>query len=125
MKVCVSTYNNKCRITLYILGTFFYFLVLSNNQPNLYQRINELVATDIGNKWKDFARALNIKEGKIDELDEKYRSIPDRVYNILQFHRSNPRCTNERNYVLSIANALTKARRNDLRKQVEEIVLLI
>lgn len=98
---------------------------MPDNHQDLYQTINELVATDIGNKWKDFARALNIKEGKIDELDEKYRSIPDRVYKILQLHRSNPVNTNRAKYILSVSHALTKARRNDLRKQVEEIAVLI
>lgn len=66
----------------------------------------------------DFGRALDIREGDIDELEMQHKSIRDRVLKMLKYYESN---CDERKWKSGLLQALSTARRNDLRKQVQEL----
>lgn len=87
-----------------------------------HHRINTIIANEIGKKWKDFARALNIKEGKIDELELNHSELYERVIAVLNIHRSQFVVSSNRALESAVLNGLTSARRNDLRKKVEHIL---
>lgn len=87
-----------------------------------HNKINNIIATEIGVKWKQFARALNIKESTIDQLGLRNENdVHESVIAVLTIHRSQfP--LNSGLCELEILNALTSARRNDLRKKIETIL---
>ncbi|KAL3274243.1 hypothetical protein HHI36_015653 [Cryptolaemus montrouzieri] len=57
--------------------------------PKVKKRVYELIGTEIGRKWRDFGRELNLRESALEELEEKYKTIKDRTYAILLFHEKN------------------------------------
>ncbi|VEN61922.1 unnamed protein product [Callosobruchus maculatus] len=79
----------------------------------------EVISCQIGKKWKDFARALGIGEGHIDELQATYR---DRTYEIvieiLKYHKNS---SDERYWKIFLYSALEKARRRDLSRSIKEL----
>lgn len=91
---------------------------------NKYHRINSIIATEIGRKWKEFARALNVKEGKIDELEVNHSELYGRVIAVLEIHKTQSVLSCNRARVSAILNGLTTARRNDLRQKVENILIM-
>ncbi|KAJ3654709.1 hypothetical protein Zmor_013880 [Zophobas morio] len=93
-------------------------LVLPRLPPDLRERVYQVIASDIGKKWTDFARALHVPEGYIDELYYAQRNCHNRVYEILRYHQE--RC-DPRLWRSSLLDALTKARRNDLMQRVQTI----
>ncbi|EFA04650.1 Fas (TNFRSF6)-associated via death domain [Tribolium castaneum] len=80
-------------------------------------RVYKCIAEGIGQKWTDFARALGIPEGDIDDLNT-VRSTSARAYKILAFHEQN--CDRYR-WRSKLLEALTDARRKDLRLKVQDI----
>lgn len=93
------------------------FLVLPRFPKEPKQKIYQCIATDIGKKWADFARALHVPEGYIDKLD-KQKDLVSRVYEILRYYEE--RC-DPRTFRSGLLDALSDARRNDLRKKVQNI----
>ncbi|KAK9888399.1 hypothetical protein WA026_000650 [Henosepilachna vigintioctopunctata] len=106
----------------------------STSQNVLYQcsnsRINDagydiaetkaykVIATEIGKKWMNFGRTLKVKEHTLDELSLNYSRIEDRVYKILAFHKEE---CDPRYYRSRLMDGLVEARRQDLRKKVQDI----
>lgn len=78
------------------------------------------IATSIGQKWQDFARALKVPEGVIDELARSTMPPMDRVYQVIDYHHQN--CYDQREFEISLLEALGEARRNDLRVLVQNIL---
>ncbi|KAF2903816.1 hypothetical protein ILUMI_02368 [Ignelater luminosus] len=89
-----------------------------NNQPvlNLQHRsrrnqIFDCIVEQIGYKWKDLARNLDIVEGRIDELEERYKTIAERTRQILLYHET----LYPETWLPLLLEALNRSRRNDLR----------
>lgn len=82
--------------------------------------IYKLISEDIGRKWRDFGRELKIKEGQLDDLESRYNTSKSRTLEIFRMfeERSDPR-----SIVVDILEALIQVRRNDLRKEVEQILI--
>nr|CAH7740955.1 unnamed protein product [Callosobruchus chinensis] len=79
----------------------------------------EVISSQIGKKWKDFARALHIGEGHIDELQATYRERTyEIVMEILKYHKKS---SDERHWKILLYSALEKARRGDLSNCVKEL----
>ncbi|XP_019874832.1 FAS-associated death domain protein [Aethina tumida] len=98
----------------------------SPGHPSIFQEVNrdilirvqDKICNEIGKYWKEFARQLGISEGKIDELDAKFKSISEMTRQVLQYHIQ----TCEKNRLrTTICDALMRAKRNDLRKEIEHI----
>lgn len=96
----------------------FVLLVLPSVPDDIKERVYEVIMANIGSKWSDLARALNINEGRIDELGEVHKRISDRVREILCYYE---KFCDQRRWKSGLLEALTTARRNDLRKRVQEI----
>ncbi|XP_049942262.1 fas-associated death domain protein [Schistocerca serialis cubense] len=86
---------------------------------SLPPRVLELVSEEIGRKWKDLARQLGLREGKMNEIEARYpNNLKERVYACLaMFQENNPDGMEKK-----LLKALEKARRKDLRDQVEAIL---
>lgn len=82
--------------------------------------IYKLISGDIGRKWRDLGRELKIKEGQLDDLESRYNDSKTRTLEIFRMfeERSDPR-----SIVVDICEALIQVRRNDLRKEVEQILI--
>lgn len=82
--------------------------------------IYKLISEDIGRKWRDLGRELKVKEGQLDDLESKYNTSKSRTLEIFRMfeERSDPR-----SIVVDILEALIQVRRNDLRKEVEQILI--
>lgn len=83
------------------------------------RKIYKLISEEIGAKWKDFARALTIREGSIDELMTRYERVSERVNEILLYHETT--CCDKRLWKSKLLEALLEVRRNDLRKEIQLI----
>ncbi|KAJ8934759.1 hypothetical protein NQ314_013204 [Rhamnusium bicolor] len=82
------------------------------------ERVYRLICSEIGQKWKDLARALSVPEGQIDDLEHRYLRISDMTREVLLFHRE---ASDERYWKVKLCNGLTVARRNDLRLQIQDL----
>ncbi|GLV38800.1 hypothetical protein CBL_05799 [Carabus blaptoides fortunei] len=74
--------------------------VIVENNYDLKDKVHELILSEIGVKWVEFARALDIKE------------------DVLTLHMTN---VHPREWKFTLVEALTKARRNDLRREVDKL----
>jgi hypothetical protein len=83
------------------------------------ERVHQIIASNIGQKWIDFARALHIPEGKIDDLSTSIPNIHNRVHQILEHHE---KTCDEREWRSILLDALAEARRNDIRKKVQKVL---
>lgn len=92
--------------------------------PNVVDRINNVIQSEIGGKWRELARALSIPEGMIDELEENNtRSIREYTREILLYHKEN--CgTNFELWRSVLQRALVQARRTDLSERIDRILQL-
>lgn len=91
-----------------------------NKFQNRKHIIYKVISEDIGRKWRDLGRELKIKEGQLDDLESKYNTSKLRTLEIFRMfeERSDPR-----SIVVDICEALIQVRRNDLRKEVEQILI--
>ncbi|XP_030747903.1 uncharacterized protein LOC115876310 isoform X2 [Sitophilus oryzae] len=86
------------------------------------EQIHDLIRLEMGDKWKELARALKISEGIIDNLDSQHRgNIPEMVKEILENHlqrlKNNPHMWRSK-----LQQALVSARRTDLAERVDSIL---
>ncbi|RZC33371.1 uncharacterized protein BDFB_010838 [Asbolus verrucosus] len=109
-----TSYNNNDTRYVYNREEF---PVLPKIPADPKMRAYRLIATNIGQKWKDFARVLKIPEGHIDDLGSAYNNTAERVYEILRYHEQNDRLLWRSN----LLSALSDARRKDLRDEVQRI----
>lgn len=71
---------------------------------NQKQMIYNLIATNLNNDWQKFARNLNIKYSKIDEIDCENITIYQKIKNILEIYENEN--FNSNSYVFDLNNAL-------------------
>ncbi|KAJ6633124.1 hypothetical protein Bhyg_15879 [Pseudolycoriella hygida] len=83
-------------------------------------KIHQVVRTEIGRKWWEFGRHLEIKMGRLDEIDEEHRSVARKVDSI--FKALEEQNYNQFTYVDKICSALTDTRRTDLCTEIRKIM---
>lgn len=105
-----SVCKNKCCQSM---GCFRY------EENTCTKEAYQLICEEIGSKWKDLARALDIREADIDDL-ERCSRIYDRTMKVLLKHEKISR--NKFEWACNLKNALQKARRGDLRIKIEKII---
>lgn len=82
--------------------------------------IQQLVASEIGRKWKQMGRALQFSEAFLDELEDRYpRSLQEKVLSMINALRQ--QCQAESELVERIVQALRSVGRNDLVRRVEQM----
>lgn len=79
--------------------------------------IFNLLTREIGKKWRDFGRGLELAEGDLDEIELKFSvDLKSRILEILK------RFANDNSesiiFLQKLMNALTLARRNDLKREI-------
>lgn len=75
--------------------------------------VREMLVTGIGRHWKSFGRALNMSEGYLDGLQERYPyNLEEKLQEIVK------RVLSEENSLARIKRALEKIRRMDLAIQI-------
>lgn len=84
------------------------------------QKIYKLVAGDIGSDWKKLSRELQIKDGQIDRIDERYRDIVDKMRASFQIFEEN---TAPEHRSVRFCDALCEVRRKDLSRKVVHILM--
>lgn len=78
-------------------------------------KIFRIIDEQIGRKWMDFARGLGYRQGRLDKLAEH----PKRIYVILE----EVEAEKPQEFFLLILQALQDCKRNDIRKDVQKILL--
>lgn len=90
------------------------------NEDSLHQKVYSIISADIGKKWKDMARGLNIKESELDDITLKHpKDLKSQVFSVFQIFEERE---DKRDLMRMICNALESARRNDLRQKVEKLI---
>ncbi|XP_076269342.1 fas-associated death domain protein [Rhynchophorus ferrugineus] len=98
--------------------------VLPSVPRSLIEKVNTVIRSEIGAKWKEFARALSITEGYIDRLESQHRgNISDMVQEILTFEHERD-FPNMDLWQIRLKHALEEARRKDLSRRIDNILIL-
>ncbi|XP_066261650.1 uncharacterized protein [Euwallacea similis] len=91
----------------------------------LVESINDEVKRNIGAKWKELARGLNIPEGTIDDLECRYKfaaqGMEMMIHRVLQSHLERSG-SNFEYWRAGLQQALRKARRTDLSENIDDIL---
>lgn len=91
------------------------------NKTERKDKIIETIKEEIGSFWRDLGRNLNIQECKIQEIDEKFNNIPDKVEELMTIFEKK---VDKQRWFLILCNALEKSRRKDLSKSLNEIMTM-
>lgn len=91
--------------------------------PNKKDRIHLTIVEQIGTHWRDLARNLKIGEHLIDKIDQKYSTLDSKASNMLEIYYNDPK-TDPQKWLLSLCNALERARRKDLSRTIQEILAM-
>lgn len=89
------------------------------NQTEKKDRIREAIREGIGCFWKDLGRNLNIQEGRIQEIDEKYNNISDKIEELMNVFEKR---VDRQRWFMILCRALERSRRKDLSKYLNEIM---
>lgn len=89
----------------------------NHNHRRLKSEVIELICSDIGYKWKDLARSLEIKEGIIYDIDTAYRINAVKCRSMLEEYENTIKPCELNSKLLT---ALVKARRRDLAEKVQD-----
>lgn len=94
--------------------------VISSGNIVLPEAALNCVCKNIGTDWKDLARNMSMREGDIDEIEEKYpRKSQQRAYEcMMRFIKD----TDPYKVQQKLLYALDKCGRRDLKEEVEEIL---
>ena len=95
------------------------YISVPNTNRDLKCKVIAEICSDIGHKWKELARALKIKEGQIDDLEDRYHGQIERVREILLYHIQN---CDSRTWRSELEEALRRARRTDLSRRIAKII---
>lgn len=94
-----------------------------NDNSEKYASIRKLIATNIGQEYRNFARELNISEPILDELNLKYpNDLQSRLYKILDIFEQNSKNSSFSQRLCQINYALEGCRRKDLCRQIRQIL---
>ncbi|XP_026751231.2 uncharacterized protein LOC113511724 [Galleria mellonella] len=90
-----------------------------NNQKK--QRIFETVIEQIGTFWRDLARNLKIRECIIDEIDKESDSLYSKASKLLEIYEKR---ADTQKWLIVLCDALERARRRDLARSIQDIVMM-
>lgn len=81
----------------------------------------DLLARDVGKRWRDLGRSLGYHEAELDEFEERNsRDLRARIHDMLEdFSRRHP---NTDQMIFVLCTALEQCRRVDLRKKVQQVI---
>lgn len=93
--------------------------VFDRSRIAIYSRIAE----NIGRKWRDLGRELDVDEGALDRIEEEHRNgnTADKVYAV--FARFGERTLGAGRQVQALSNALRMVRRRDLELDMQAMLL--
>lgn len=86
------------------------------------QRIFETLNDEIGTHWKNLGRFLSIQEGVLDEIEAQ--NIPLRAKITKLMDRYIETKADPQRWFFALCDALEKARRKDLAKSLQEIMMM-
>ncbi|CAH0407777.1 unnamed protein product [Chilo suppressalis] len=86
------------------------------------KRIKQALVEDIGTFWKDLARSLNIKESKIEEINDDYNKVTMKAKCVLEFYLENK--ADPQTWFYDICEALEYCKRKDLSKKLKRISVM-
>lgn len=93
----------------------------SNPLLIVQNRTFDLLACEIGKRWRDLGRQLNFHEADLDEFEDRHgHNLRERIYGMLKEYASQQSNTEE--MLHSICTALDQCRRVDLRKKVQQFL---
>lgn len=93
---------------------------VSSSSSVLPEAALDCVCRDIGTHWKDLARNLSMREGDIDEIEEKYPGkLKERAYECM---RRFIKDTDPYKVQQKLLYALDRCGRRDVKEEVEEIL---
>lgn len=85
------------------------------------QNVYRLIADEIGKKWRELGRELNVAEGHLDAIDIRHReSMSDKVHAVLAKFEERVR---KRDQYRVLLEGLEKVRRKDLVRDVQDLLL--
>ncbi|XP_033219312.1 uncharacterized protein LOC117174232 isoform X4 [Belonocnema kinseyi] len=89
-----------------------------NEFRDLYENALKRISERIGNRWRDMARNLDIREYDIDAIDAKYeRDLKEKAYQALIVAQAE---SDPRRWKSNLMRALVEARRKDLADWIDE-----
>lgn len=96
--------------------TYNSFGIMSKKKES---RIEETLIGEIGTYWRDLARNLKIREGKIDKIDKTYQTLAEKAQEVLTTYKH---ISDPNRWFFVLCNALEKSRRKDLSRSLQEIM---
>ncbi|KAM3962351.1 fas-associated death domain protein-like [Aphomia sociella] len=85
------------------------------------QRICEIVIEQIGTFWRDLARNLKIRECTIEKIDKDMDTLHSKASKLLEIYEDK---ADPQRWLLVLCDALERARRKDLAKSIQDIMLM-
>ncbi|EDW76929.1 uncharacterized protein Dwil_GK13670 [Drosophila willistoni] len=87
-----------------------------NKRVAVFKKISE----QLGRSWRDLGRQLNISEGAMDDMEERYpRDLKSRILYLLKMAEEDE-VHDPRQFLKRLCRGLSGAGRNDLRNRVED-----
>lgn len=86
-------------------------------------RTFDLLACEIGKRWRELGRHLGFHEADLDEFEDRHvHNLRERIYAMLQEYARGQHSNNIPVMISGICTALDKCRRVDLRKRVQQFM---
>ncbi|XP_068142337.1 fas-associated death domain protein [Drosophila tropicalis] len=87
-----------------------------NKRAAVFKKISE----QLGRSWRDLGRQLNISEGAMDDMEDRYpRDLKSRILYLLKMAEEDE-VYDPRQFLRRLCRGLSEAGRNDIRNRVEE-----
>lgn len=86
-------------------------------------RTFDLLACEIGKRWRELGRHLGFHEADLDEFEDRHtHNLRERIYAMLQEYARGHNSNRIDSMISGICTALEKCRRVDLRKRVQQFM---
>lgn len=93
----------------------------SSSEKRLQFVIFDVMAKELGKRWRDLGRVLEFHEAELDEFEEHNgRDLRARIHEMMNVYSKRFNSTEE--MIKDLCTALEQARRVDLRKKVQQVV---
>ncbi|KAH8418128.1 hypothetical protein KR222_005076, partial [Zaprionus bogoriensis] len=80
------------------------------------------IAKELGRSWRNLGRQLDIAEGTMDEIEQRFpNDLKSRILRLLQIFEEDE-CNDPRKLLLQLCQGLADCGRKDLRRKVEQIM---
>lgn len=86
-------------------------------------RTFDLLACEIGRRWRELGRSLGYHDADLDEFEERHRNnLRERIHDMLEEYARSRSFSSEEEMLNDICKALETCRRVDLRKRVQNFM---